>query len=71
MLTYLYLALVLARIYVNQDTTKIYKDAFQLLFNTIHDLTGIPVEWRHIHGRGFWGMVADMCRKQATGKFRY
>ncbi len=40
-----------------------------MLFRCLFKTTGQLIQFQHIHGTGFVGVLADMCGKQAHGKF--
>jgi hypothetical protein len=63
------IVLVLARVFVNSDTQKMYEYLFQNIFPLIEETSGAAVRWQHIHGSGIEAVLVDMCNKQASGKF--
>jgi hypothetical protein len=63
------IVLVLARVFVNSDTQKMYEYLFQNIFPLIEETSGTAVRWQHIHGSGIEAALVDMCNKQASGKF--
>lgn len=38
-----------------------------MLFQNLFRVTGQLVQFHHIHGSGFQGVLGDMCGKQAHG----
>jgi len=54
---------MVARIYINRDTTMIYEKAFIILFRNLFKVTGQLIQFDHIHHTGFQGILADMCGK--------
>ncbi|OXV06169.1 hypothetical protein Egran_06063 [Elaphomyces granulatus] len=63
--------LVLARVFVNSDTQKMYEYLFQNIFPLIEETSGAAVRWQHIHGSGIEAVLVDMCHKQASGLGHY
>lgn len=63
------LAITLARVFMNKDTTTAYEIAFRILFTELSKITSRSISWRHIHGVGIGGIIVDMCFKQATGNY--
>ncbi|OCK85458.1 hypothetical protein K432DRAFT_33984 [Lepidopterella palustris CBS 459.81] len=60
-----------ARIFVNQDTTEMYKRVFQHFFQIVEDQYQIPIRWQHLHGSGFQAVVLDQDSKQYAGFGKY
>ena len=60
--------LVLARVFVNSDTQKMYENLFRGLFPPKEEASGTSVRWQRIHGSG---IEVVMCHKQASGKFLF
>ena len=48
-----------------------YEHLFRNLFPLIEEASGAPIRWKHIHGSGVEVVQADMCHKQASGKFLF
>jgi hypothetical protein len=44
-----------------------YYQLFKRLFELIHKRTGRQAQWRHLHNRGFAGIITDMDSKQVAG----
>ncbi|KAN0083275.1 hypothetical protein V8E54_002363 [Elaphomyces granulatus] len=63
--------LVLARVFVNSDTQKMYEHLFRDLFTLIEEASGASVQWQHIHGSGNEAVLVDTCNKQASGLGHY
>ena len=68
LIAYYIIVLVLARVFVNSDTQKMYEHLFRDLFTLIEEASGASVQWQHIHGSGNEAVLVDTCNKQASGK---
>lgn len=65
------LVVTLARMFINQESAKLYTKCFELLYHHIEKVTAKEVKWKHIHGTGFIGITADMDSKQMSGRYIY
>ncbi|KAJ5684482.1 uncharacterized protein N7477_000827 [Penicillium maclennaniae] len=63
--------IVLARVFVNCDSTEMYFELFKALFQKIAEVARSPVQWHHIHRNGIQAVIVDMCAKQASGFGHY
>jgi hypothetical protein len=62
------IAVVLARVFVNKNTTTMYFHLFSTLFPLLEQTGNFQLQWTHIHSTGIDCVIADMCHKQAPGK---
>ncbi|KAJ5128046.1 hypothetical protein N7448_008825 [Penicillium atrosanguineum] len=63
--------IVLARVFVNCDSTEMYFELFKALFHKVTEVTQSPIQWYHIHQNGIQAVIVDMCAKQASGFGHY
>lgn len=76
MLIYLFLiiitiALVLARVYVKQESAAAYQTVFREIFDIVEKDVGRMVQFQHIDGAGIGCIIADAHRGQALGIYQY
>lgn len=74
MLIYLFLiiitiaiALVLARVYLKQESAAAYQTVFQEIFKIVERDVGRMVKFHHMDGTGIGCIIADAHRGQALG----
>ena len=63
----LYLVLTFVWIFTNSAMIVAYKRIFDTLFDLVHQLTGSPVQFSHIHKVGWDCIVANLDHVQAKG----
>jgi hypothetical protein len=64
---YFYLVLSYCRIYTNVNSAEGYHRLFTTLFDVIKQLTGNPVQFKHIHGNGWGCIIGDLDMGQMKG----
>ncbi|KAJ9364238.1 hypothetical protein DTO280E4_2001 [Paecilomyces variotii] len=67
-------AVVLARVFVNKDSTTMYTKLFEKIFPLLaatSNSSSHRFNWWHIDGSGIQAVITDMCHKQAAGLGRY
>jgi len=60
-------AIVVARAFTTSQTALAHQILFRRIFAIAENDTGKPVQFRHIHGRGFDTFMADGHKGQALG----
>lgn len=55
------------RIYTNISSAEGYYRLFATLFNIIKQLTGQPIQFKHIHGNGWGCILGDFDKGQMKG----
>lgn len=64
---YFYLVLSYCRIYTNVNSSDGYYRLFITLFDIIKQLTGKPIQVKHIHGNGWNCILGDFDMGQMKG----
>ncbi len=64
---YFYLVLSYCRIYTNVNSSDGYCRLFITLFDIIKQLTGKPIQVKHIHGNGWSCILGDLDMGQMKG----
>ena len=55
------------RVFVNQDTTLMYRILFEKVFGLIKERTGREVRWRHLYRDSYADIIIDIDLKLAIG----
>lgn len=63
------LVFALLRIIVNTETAWMYEQLFIKVFSLVREITGVQLQFHHIHGKGLNAVVMDMNFKQMAGMF--
>ena len=63
----MYLVLTLCRVYTSGTDQQDYQYLFTQVFALMSEIIQHPIQWRHIHNTGIYGVTIDMDTAQIKG----
>jgi hypothetical protein len=64
----MYAVFTLSRVMMDGDMRDLYSQVFANVFSLLSEVTDRTFQWKHIHGRGFIGITAEIDSEHTSGK---